>query len=151
MLLGVFYRAANRMGAAYVAVQWNRQKKLYDAVLVVLTYHAGGDTHPLLGIFRGSLLSGSVSAVPFQPFGFFALVILFLLAATSHDFWLANSSAPVWKALHMLVYAAYGLLVLHVSFGVLQGEGSPVYVLAVALGLAVVFGLHLKGSKHRAR
>ena len=64
-----------------------------------------------------------MSGVPFQPFGFFALVILFLMAATSHDFWL-NLSAPVSKTLHMLVYTAYALLVLHVTFGVLQGEGS---------------------------
>src|SRR5207247_5232196 len=87
------------------------------------------------------------SGVPFQPFGFFALVILFLMAATSHDFWLANLSAPVWKSLHMLVYVAYALLVLHVTFGVLQGEGSPLYVVAVALGLVTVLGLHVTAAK----
>ena len=63
------------------------------------------------------------------------------MAATSHDFWLANLTAPIWKALHMLVYVAYALLVLHVTFGVLQGEGSPVYVGATALGLVTVLGL----------
>jgi methionine sulfoxide reductase heme-binding subunit len=47
----------------------------------------------------------------------------------------------------MLVYAAYVLLVLHVTFGVLQGEGSPVYVVAVALGLFVVLGLHLSAAR----
>ena len=111
-------------------------------VLVVATYHAGSDTNPLLSIFVSSPISGSVSGVPFQPFGFFALVILFLMAATSHDFWLANLSAPVWKSLHMLVYVAYALLVLHVTFGVLQGEGSPIYVTATALGLTTVVALH---------
>jgi sulfoxide reductase heme-binding subunit YedZ len=115
---------------------------LIHAVLVILTYHAGSDTNPILSIFASSPLNGSVSGVPFQPFGFFALFILFLMAATSHDFWLANLSAPVWKALHMLVYIAYALLVLHVTFGVLQGEGSLVYVGAMALGLVVVLGLH---------
>src|SRR5271170_1571146 len=69
---------------------------LVHAVLVVATYHAGGDINPILSIFVSSLLTGSVAGVPFQPFGFFALVILLLLAATSHDFWLANLSAPVW-------------------------------------------------------
>ena len=53
-------------------------------------------------------------------------MILFLMAATSHDFWMANLTAPVWKSLHMLVYLAYGLLVLHVTLGVLQAETSPV-------------------------
>ena len=120
---------------------------LIHAVLVIITYHAGSDTNPILSIFVSSPLNGSVSGVPFQPFGFFALVILFLMAATSHDFWLANLSAPVWKTLHMLVYAAYALLVLHVTFGVLQGEGSPVYVGAMAVGLVAVLGLHLSAAR----
>ena len=115
---------------------------LIHAALVVVTYHAGSDVNPILSIFVSSPLTGSVSGVPFQPFGFFALVILFLMAATSHDFWLANLSAPVWKSLHMLVYAAYALLVLHVTFGALQGEASAVYVVATAVGLVTVLGLH---------
>jgi sulfoxide reductase heme-binding subunit YedZ len=119
---------------------------LIHAALVVITYHAGGDTNPILSIFKGSPITGSVSGVPFQPFGFIALVILFLMAATSHDFWLANLSAPVWKSLHMMVYVAYALLVLHVGFGILQGEGSPLYVLAVAFGLVTVLGLHLTAA-----
>ncbi len=113
------------------------------AVLVVLTYHAGGDINPILGIFVSTPVTGPFAGVPFQPFGFFALVILMLMAATSHDFWLANLSAPVWKALHMLVYVAYGLLVLHVTFGILQSEISTIYVTAVALGFVIVLGLHL--------
>ena len=117
------------------------------ATLVVITYHAGGDTNPILSIFKGSPLTGSVSGVPFQPMAFFALLILFLMAATSHDFWLANLSAPVWKSLHMMVYVAYALLVLHVTFGVLQGEGSPVYVGATAVGLFAVLTLHITAAR----
>src|SRR5262245_31682215 len=63
---------------------------LIHAVLVILTYHAGGDTNPILSIFVSSPVLGSVAGVPFQPFGFFAFIILFVMAATSHDFWLAN-------------------------------------------------------------
>ena len=120
---------------------------LIHAVLVVATYHVGSDTHPILSIFVSSPLNGSVSGVPFQPFGFFALMILFLMAATSHDFWLANLSAPVWKSLHLLVYAAYGLLILHVTFGVLQSEVSPVYALSLGFGLVTVFGLHITAAR----
>ena len=116
---------------------------LIHASLVIITYHAGSDTNPILSIFVSSPLTKSVAGVPFQPFGFFALAILFLMAATSHDFWLANLTAPVWKALHMMVYVAYALLVLHVTFGVLQGEGSPVYVAVTAFGLLAVLGLHI--------
>ena len=124
---------------------------LVHAALVVITYHAGGDTNPILGIFEGSPLTGSIAGVPFQPFGFFALVILLLMAATSHDFWLANLSAPIWKSLHMLVYVAYALLVLHVTFGVLQAEVSPVYAVTVGAGLAAVLGLHIVAAGQEAR
>src|SRR5947199_2347674 len=144
-----------RLNKAFLPLLYNRRHAgvtmcllaLVHATLVVITYHAGGDTNPILSIFKGSPLTGSVSGVPFQPFGFFGLVILFLMAATSHDFWLANLSAPVWKSLHMLVYLAYALLVLHVTFGVLQGEGSPLYVGAMALGLLTVLGLHVAAAK----
>src|SRR5207244_12240252 len=121
------------------------------AALVGITYHAGGDTNPILSIFKGSPLAGSISGVPFQPFGFFALLILLLMAATSHDFWLANLSAPVWKSLHMMVYVAYALLVMHVSFGALQGEGGPVYVTATAAGLLTVLGLHIIAARKERR
>jgi sulfoxide reductase heme-binding subunit YedZ len=144
-----------RLDSVFLPLLYNRRHAgvtmftlgLVHAVLVVATYHAGGDTNPILSIFVSSPINGSVSGVPFQPFGFFALVILFLMAATSHDFWLANLTAPVWKSLHMLVYVAYALLVLHVTFGVLQGEGSPIYVVAIALGLGTVLTLHLIAGK----
>ena len=140
-----------RLNPVFLPLLYNRRHAgvtmfmlgLVHAVLVVATYHAGGDTNPILSIFVSSPVNGSVSGVPFQPLGVFALVILFLMAATSHDFWLANLSAPVWKSLHMLVYVAYALLVLHVTFGVLQGEGSPIYAGATAVGLISVLGLHI--------
>src|ERR1041384_2969458 len=47
----------------------------------------------------------------------------------------------------MMVYVAYALLVLHVTLGVLQGEGSPLYVVAVALGLVTVLGLHIRTAR----
>lgn len=116
---------------------------LIHASLVVLTYHAGGDTNLFLGIFTSTPITGPFAGVPFQPFGFLALIILLLMAATSHDFWLATLSAPVWKSLHMLVYVAYGLLVLHVVFGILQSELSPIYVTTVGVGFIIVLSLHL--------
>jgi len=42
--------------------------------------------------------------------GIAALLVLFVMAATSHDFWLSFLTPPVWKALHMSLYAAYGLV-----------------------------------------
>ena len=124
---------------------------LIHAVMVVATYHAGSDTNPILSIFVTSRLTGSLAGVPFQPFGFFALMILFLMAATSHDFWLANLTAPVWKALHMLVYAAYALLVLHVTFGALQGETGWFYGGAMAAGLLTIIALHKTAARIERR
>jgi nitrite reductase/ring-hydroxylating ferredoxin subunit len=68
------------------------------------------------------------------------------MAATSHDFWLTNLTAPVWKALHILVYAAYALIVAHVALGVLQAETSPVLSATLGLGVLWLVGLHLVAS-----
>jgi sulfoxide reductase heme-binding subunit YedZ len=144
-----------RLNAAFLPLLYNRRHAgvtcfllgLIHAVLVVVTYHAGSDTNPILSVFVSSPVTSSPFGVPFQPLGLFALVILFLMAATSHDFWLANLTAPVWKTLHMLAYVAYVLLVLHVTFGVLQGEGNPVFVGAMGLGLSAMLGLHLRAAR----
>jgi methionine sulfoxide reductase heme-binding subunit len=140
-----------RLNPVFLPLLYNRRHAgvtmailaLAHAGLVLATYHAGGNLNTIASIFNGSPLTRSVAGVPFQIFGLFALVILILMAATSHDFWLANLTAPVWKALHMLVYLAYALLVLHVAFGVLQSETSIVYAILMAAGLLLVLSLHL--------
>jgi sulfoxide reductase heme-binding subunit YedZ len=68
------------------------------------------------------------------------------MAATSHDFWLHQLTAPVWKSLHMSVYVAYALLVLHVAFGVLQGEATAPVAALVAIAAALLAGLHLASA-----
>ena len=44
---------------------------------------------------------GKFIGFPFKVLGIAALIVLFLMAATSHDFWLAFLGPPIWKALHM--------------------------------------------------
>ena len=83
---------------------------------------------------------------------FIFLLILFLMAATSHDFWLENLSPRMWKALHMMVYVAYALIVLHVALGVLQQEGVPSGAGLLGLGMVSVIGLHvLAGMKEKTK
>src|SRR5262249_9445032 len=41
---------------------------------------------------------------PFKSIGLAALLILLVMAATSHDFWLSFLRPKAWKALHMLLY-----------------------------------------------
>lgn len=118
---------------------------LIHAVLAILTYHVGGSTNAFLSIFVSDT-GTRMSTFPFQAFGFGALLILFVMAATSHDFWLTNLTAPVWKTLHMLVYVAYAFLIIHVVFGFLQSETSPVYVVLTGLGAVLVCGLHLSAG-----
>jgi len=105
-------------------------------------FHALGNVNPLVSLFISNPRYSSVAQFPFQALGFFAFLILFLMAATSHDFWLRNLSAPTWKRLHMLVYVAYALLVAHVALGALQSETSPVLTVALIAGVTIVVSLH---------
>ena len=123
---------------------------LAHGVFAIVQFHSLGNVHPLVSVFISNLRYGSLADFPFQPLGFFALLILFLMAATSHDFWLRNLTAPVWKRLHMLVYLAYALLIGHVALGALQSETSPVLAGVVGVGLVTVLGLHLAAA-HRER
>ncbi len=118
---------------------------------VIMLHHSFGDLNPLVSIFAGNNGYDSLASFPFQTLGFIALVILFLMAATSHDFWLANLTAPIWKGLHMMVYLAYGLLIAHVILGVLQEETSPVFVALLGLGMVLVLGLHLAAGLRERR
>ena len=125
---------------------------LAHAALATGYYHGFGTVSPLLSLLTSNTQYGSLAAFPFETLGLVALVILFLMAATSHDFWQKNLSPGVWKGLHMLVYPAYALLVLHVALGALQSEGSPAYVVLVTLGATTVAGLHLAaGLRERRR
>ncbi len=87
---------------------------------------------------------------PFVPFGIAALAILFALAFTSHDFWLSFLTPPVWKSLHMAIYAAYGLIVLHIALGALQASSNPLFAMIVAAGVTLVCALHFAaGNRQR--
>lgn len=120
-------------------------------VFAVVQFHAFGDAPVLVSVFTSNTRFASAADFPFEILGVFALLILFLMAATSHDFWLHNLSAPVWKALHMMVYVAYALLIAHVSFGALQSETSPLLVAIVGVGLAVVISLHIAAAMREER
>ena len=120
-------------------------------VFSIIQFHALGDANPLVSVLSANGRTDSISQFPFELFGVGALGILFLMAATSHDFWLRNLTAPVWKALHMLVYVAYALVVLHVALGSAQSTTGVTIQWAVTLGVVLVAGLHTAaGFKGRA-
>jgi sulfoxide reductase heme-binding subunit YedZ len=149
-----------RLDRRFLPLLYNRRHLGVTMFLVALAhgafslyqFHALGNVDPLVSLLTANERFGSVAHFPFQQLGFAALVVLFLMAATSHDFWLANLSPRVWKTLHMLVYAAWALAVAHVFLGALQPERSPVLALVVGCGVVLVLALHLvAGWRERAR
>jgi nitrite reductase/ring-hydroxylating ferredoxin subunit/DMSO/TMAO reductase YedYZ heme-binding membrane subunit len=111
--------------------------------LVLLWYHGFGVLNPLVSLLVSNPRYDSLSGFPFESLGLLALCLLFVLAATSHDFWNANLGPRLWKALHMSVYVAYALLVAHVALGAMLYESHPLYWLSLVLGPGLVVGLQL--------
>ena len=140
-----------RISALYLPLLYTRRHLGVSMFLIaavhgvfsIMNFHALGDINPIVSIFTSNEHYQSISKFPFQIFGFFALIILFLMAATSHDFWLKNLSPKIWKGLHFCVYVAYGLLILHIATGTLQYEGRPLYYGLLIGGFIGISGLHL--------
>ena len=125
---------------------------LVHSVFCIIQFHVLGDANPIVSIFTSNVKYNSISEFPFQVLGFFAFLILFMMAATSHDFWLKNLSPRVWKSLHMGVYVAYALVILHVALGTLQYESHPIYWVFLVGGFALIASLHLcAGFKENSR
>src|ERR1700722_3162791 len=125
---------------------------LVHAYLVLDWYHAQGKLDPLVSVLFSSRHYASFISFPFEALGIAALAILFVMAATSHDFWLALLGPPVWKAIHMLVYPAYGLLIMHVALGAMQSDRTVLLPLLLGEAGALVGFLHLlAAARERGR
>jgi nitrite reductase/ring-hydroxylating ferredoxin subunit len=140
-----------RLDSRFLPLLYNRRHlgvttfalALVHGVFSLIQFHALGDVNPLVSVLVTSSNYASLTSFPFQQLGLVALVILFLMAATSHDFWLRSLSPPVWKTLHMLVYVAYALVVSHVALGALQAQRHVWLSSLLFAGMATVIGLHL--------
>ena len=140
-----------RLSPIFLPLLYNRRHLGVSFFLVALShgtfatiwYHGYGVLNPIVSLFVSNPRYDAIGAFPFESLGVFALVIFFVMAVTSHDFWLNNLSAAVWKTLHMLIYVAYALIVLHVLLGAASGHGgSPIYVWFTAAGFALIVSLH---------
>lgn len=140
-----------RLNKAFLPLLYNRRHlgvtmfllALVHGIFNIIQFHALGNADPLVSVFTANMQYDSFVNFPFQTLGFFALLILFLMAATSHDFWLKNLSPRVWKMLHMMVYVAYSLILFHVLLGVMQLEYSLAWVIPLGFGMVVIASLHL--------
>ena len=120
-------------------------------VFSLIQFHSLSNVNPFVSLFISNTNYGSLPAFPFQALGFFALIIFFLMAITSHDFWLHNLSPRVWKTLHMFVYLAYFLVIMHVMLGVIQYEKNPVMVVLLLGGCATLASVHLLSALKERR
>jgi nitrite reductase/ring-hydroxylating ferredoxin subunit/DMSO/TMAO reductase YedYZ heme-binding membrane subunit len=119
---------------------------LAHAYSVVDWFAAVGGLNDLVAEFTDNPKYGQFIGFPMKALGLLGLAIMFLLAATSHDFWLAFLTPRVWKALHMALYLAYGVLVMHVALGLMQDDRRPVIPILLGGSFALVAGLHLAAA-----
>jgi methionine sulfoxide reductase heme-binding subunit len=148
-----------RLNKKFLPLLYNRRHlgvtmfllSLVHGAFSIFQFHALGNINPIVSLFVSNTNYGSLAAFPFQALGFFALIIFFLMAITSHDFWLHNLSPKVWKTLHMFVYLAYVLVVLHVMLGVVQYEKNPLFVVIIFIGAATLISLHLTAAAKERR
>ena len=113
------------------------------AMYVLSWYFSFTSQPPLTALIESTTGFGQILGFPIEIFGLGAMLLLAILSATSHDFWLSFLSAPVWKTLHLLIYPAYALVVAHVALGYFQDGRNPVFAVLFAGSALVVAGLHL--------
>lgn len=140
-----------RLSTGFLPLLYNRRHlgvtcfavALVHAALVIVWYHGFSNLNPLVSLLTSNPRYTSIAGFPFESLGLLALVVLFVMAATSHDFWNTNLGPGVWKAIHMSVYAAFVLIVAHVMLGAVQTEKSMAYPLVVGAAAALVAALHV--------
>jgi nitrite reductase/ring-hydroxylating ferredoxin subunit len=123
---------------------------LVHGALVLLWYHGFSQVNAFISLLTSNPRYGSFGGFPFESLGLAALLILFVMAATSHDFWNAVLGPRLWKALHMGVYAAFGLLVAHVMLGAAQGETGLAQAALAGGSALLVAGLHIAAGRREA-
>jgi nitrite reductase/ring-hydroxylating ferredoxin subunit/DMSO/TMAO reductase YedYZ heme-binding membrane subunit len=149
---------AARLDPRFLPLLYNRRHLGVIATAVAATHaYAALDWYFSYGPFdrfemllRGNTSFFQVQGFPFELFGIFALLMMLLLAATSHDFWLRFLTPPLWKGLHMALYAAYLSVVAHISMGALQAATNPLLAVVTGLCGVGVASLHVAASRRSA-
>lgn len=124
---------------------------LLHALVAIGFYGGFGNRNPVSAVVAGYDSFASISGFPFEVLGFLALIIFFVMAATSHDFWLKNLSPRLWKDIHMLAYVGYALVLLHIVLGPLQSERHDIHPLLLLAGAGLVVTLHIAAGLRQWR
>jgi DMSO/TMAO reductase YedYZ heme-binding membrane subunit/nitrite reductase/ring-hydroxylating ferredoxin subunit len=148
-----------RLDRRFLPILYNRRHlgvatfvvALAHGALAIGFYHGFGNVNPFVSLLTSNTNFVSLRAFPFQILGLLALTILLFMAATSHDFWLKNLGQNFWKRLHMLVYFAYVLVIMHVVLGALQSQRSLWLAAAVGASVVLVSALHRFGGRRELR
>ncbi len=143
-----------RLDRRFVPLLYNRRHFGVLTTFVALThvtfilnwYFAFSPTPNLEAMLSSNTSFDRALGFPFEALGVFALIVLLLLAATSHDFWLKFLTPPLWKGLHMMIYPAYAATVGHVALGGLQSRENLITAVIVGIGAFAVSGLHLAAA-----
>ncbi|WP_394975144.1 Rieske 2Fe-2S domain-containing protein [uncultured Croceitalea sp.] len=143
-----------RINSRFMPLLYNRRHlgvsmflaTLIHGVFATIQFHVLGNVNPIYSIFTSNMDYGSLTNFPFQVLGFLALLILFAMASTSHDFFLHNLSTKIWKRLHMMVYLAYALVIMHVFLGTFQQEMSLFTIGMLLIGFVTICTLHLMAA-----
>lgn len=120
------------------------------AMSVLGWYFAFSPTPQLAALLTANTSFDRWIGFPFEILGIFGLLILIVMAVTSHDFWLSFLTPPVWKTLHMGVYAAYAAIVMHIALGALATGGNAALTATVGASVALLVTLHLLAGRREA-
>lgn len=121
------------------------------ALFVLDWYFAFSRTPPLEALLSSNTAFGQLVGFPFEALGVLALLVLAVMAFTSHDFWLSFLGPKLWKKLHFLVYLGYLAAVAHLALGAWLDQGTLGLGLLLFGGAGIVAVLHLLAALKERR
>ena len=115
-------------------------------LFVLNWYFAFAQTPPLEALLSSNTSFTRLNGFPFEALGIVALLILSIMALTSHDFWLTFLGPRLWKNLHFLVYPAYILTTAHLVLGAWADQRTLGLGLLLFGGAGSVAALHIAAA-----
>ena len=148
-----------RLDARFLPLLYNRRHfgvltffiALGHALFILDWYFAFSRTPPLEALLNSNTAFGQLVGFPFEVLGIAALLVMAVMAFTSHDFWLNFLGPKLWKKLHLLVYLGYLGAVGHLAFGAWLDQGTAGLSLLLFGGSGAVAVLHVLAALKERR